>query len=113
MGPLVDRFISDPAMQAMALGVAVKIAVDKLKFLFTKVDKEGVPEGYKMPLQLLVMALSGIAAMGDLALKGSLASYDPSIITTFLTVTIPTYFSAIASHRVGNMLKNEIDKTKK
>lgn len=113
IGAMLQQLMSNPALQSVALGAVVKIVVDRLKFLFKKVDEDGMANGYKLPLQLVVMVCSGLAAMADLAVKGSLQTYDPNLIATFLTVTIPTYFSALASHKVGNMVVKEVKELKK
>ena len=101
---IVATLMSNPAVQAALLGTGVKVVVDQLKRLFKKVDENGVPEGYKMPVQLMVLVCSGLAAMGDLALKGQLSTYDPNLVANFLTTVVPVFAGAIATHFGGKVV---------
>ena len=96
--------MSNPALQAALMGTGIKVAVDQIKKLFVKVDSEGLPEGYKMPIQLLVIICTGIASLGDLALKGQLSAYDTNLIVNFLSVSLPAFLAAFAVHKGGRIV---------
>lgn len=99
---VVGPIMNNPNMQLMAWGLFVKFAVDRVKRFFKKVDEQGVPDGYKVHLQLVVMICSALASMGQLALNKELSTYDTALLTNFLTTVLPVYASAVFAHKVGN-----------
>lgn len=100
--PFMQNPLVQNAVVGVGSGVLVKFAVDQLKQFFKKVDEQGVPEGYKMPVQLLVMVCSALAALGDLALKQQLSTYDPNILVNFVTVALPAFIGAWGTQKLGN-----------
>ena len=105
---VVNPILGNPALQAAALGLAVKWVTDQVKKLLVQVDANGVPDGYKVPVQLLVTIFSFLAAVGTLALQGKLATLDLVAVGNFLTVALPTAISAMGIQKIGNIvLKKE------
>jgi hypothetical protein len=98
LGPIVNN----PNMQLMAWGLFVKFAVDRVKVFFKQVDENGVPEGYKIHLQIVVAVCAAIASMGQLALNKELSTYNTQLIANFLTTVLPVYAAAVFSHKIGN-----------
>lgn len=95
---ILSILMANPAMQAAILGTGVKLVVDQLKGLFKQVDANGLPDGYKMPVQLMVMICSGLATLGDLALKGQLSGFDTNLLVNFVTVSVPAFIAAWSIH---------------
>lgn len=90
--------LNEPAIKAAVLGLVVKFSADQLKKLFKKVDEEGLPAGYKTPVQLLVVMCSGVVTLGNLAMSGQLHTFDVGVITNFFTVALPVYLSSMGIH---------------
>lgn len=92
---LVSVIMGSPALQAALIGAAVKMVVDFVKPMLKKVDENGLPDGYKMPVHMMVVVCSMLASVGDLAAKGQLSTLDPSTMINFLTIALPTMISAL------------------
>lgn len=104
-----SQLASNPQIQAIVLGMLVKIGVDRLKKLFVSLDADGTKE-YKVPVQLLVVVCSGLATIGDLYVDGKLSTYDPSLLMNFLTVTLPIYLNAMGIHLFSKNAKQQLEK---
>lgn len=110
LGGVVNPFIANPAVQSMALGLLVKWSTDRLKGFLKKVDENGVPDGYKVPLQLVVMVCTAVATMADLALKGQLQTFPIDTAVSFVTVALPTYLNAMGIHFGAKVALKELEK---
>lgn len=109
---VLGTFINNPALQSLVLGLLVKWATDRLKVFFKSVDQNGVPEGYKVPLQIIVIVCTAIATMADLALKGQLQTYPVELIGNFIITALSTYSSALGIHFGSKIAIKEISKDK-
>jgi hypothetical protein len=101
---VVNPLISNPAMQAAAIGLALKWITDQVKKLFAKVDETGVPQGYKVPVQFIVAILGAVASMGTLALEGKLSTFPVETAANFLTTYVPIVLAALGVQKVGNII---------
>jgi len=99
-----NQLMSSPAVQSAAMGLLVKVGVDKLKTLFVKLDESG-DKSYSVHAQFLVALCSVLASLSDMYLKGDLHSFDPHVVTTFVTTTVPVYLSALGFHLVQKDVK--------
>jgi hypothetical protein len=102
----------NPQVRPVLMGFGVKAATDQLKKLFKKVDENGVLQGYKVPLQLVVIVSSGVASLAELALTGQLSTYNVDALVNFITVALPVYLNAMGIHFGAKIAANELKKNK-
>jgi hypothetical protein len=96
---LISGLLGRPEIQTMVAGVVVTAIVGKLKELLKLVDENGVPADKKVLVQQLVAVLSFVVTAGDLALKGQLASLDPTNLVTFAVQWAMTHLIASGTHQ--------------
>jgi hypothetical protein len=101
---VANSVLSNPAMQAMIMGVVVKVVVDRLKQFTKEFDANGVPADKRKQVQLLVMVCSFIATVAELALNGSLSTLDPTKAVSFVANWALTMLTANGAHEAGKVL---------
>ena len=79
------------ALKPVVLSIIVKWLADLIKKLFIDIDENGIVQGYKGPIQVMVLAASTLVQLGNLALTGQLGSVDLGVITTSIS-NIITFF---------------------
>lgn len=99
-GALVSAF-SRPEVSTVVIGFVTKYLTDFIKKFFQDVDENGVQQGYKVPLQVLITVCTAVATLGTLALKGQLSTFDLTGLMNFLTVAVPGYLAALGIHAVS------------
>jgi len=104
MDAILAMILGNPAMLTALLGMAIKFGTDRLKVIFANVDAEGVPAGYKVPVQIMVTVCTGLATLGTLALKGQLSTFDMSLLVNFLTTALPAMLASVGIHVGGKAL---------
>ena len=107
LSTLGSHLMADQATQSIILGFVVNLLTNQWKKVSVKVDEDGNKK-YKVPVQLMVIVLSGLASLGDMYVNSKLGTYDPQTLVNFLTVILPTYLSAMGIH----LLKTDIKKAK-
>ncbi len=95
---IISIITGNPLLLSAVLGPVIKMATDQLKKVFANVDAQGVPAGYKVPVQAMVVVCTALATLGTLALKGQLATFDMSTLVNFLSVSLPALVTAIMTH---------------
>jgi hypothetical protein len=98
LGSLVGPILANPGVQAVLVGFITKYLVDRVKPMLAKVDQEGLPEGYKVPIRLAVAAATALVSAGDLALKGQLGLFDIAGAVNFVTIALPGMLTAMGVH---------------
>lgn len=97
----------DQSTQAMIAGLVVKLVVDRLKPLLTKVDEEKLADKFSRQIHALVFVASALATIGNLALDHQLSQLDVTSAVTSMTMLALTHFSAVSLNEIGKLFQRK------
>ena len=101
LNTVIAPILANSGLKTMTLALLIKWGTDQLKVLMADVDKNGIPQGYKMPIQMMIAVCSALATMGTLALQGQLHTYSLDTLVNFLTTAVPAMLAAMGFHNVA------------
>jgi hypothetical protein len=105
MDAAAGQFFARPEVQAILLGLLVKLCTDIVKAL---VKSQRQPDGtvrYRVPVQIVVIVCTALAALADVYIRVQLGGTSTDAIGDLLTIALPVYLSALGFQNLSVQLK--------